>query len=344
MYNCGSIAIIGGGSWATAIAKIIIGHTHHIGWYMRRDDRIEDFRRLQHNPAYLTGVHFNINEIFFSSNLNEMVQKYDTLVFVTPSPFLKNHLKKLKTRLSEKFIVTAIKGIVPDENLVCSEYFHQVYDVPYANLACIGGPSHAEEVALDRLSYLTVGCADLEKAQAFADVLTSNTIKTKTSTDVLGIEYGSVLKNVYAIAAGICSGLKYGDNFQAVLMSNALQEMNRFLTVVKEMQEYESEASTISSKATSIIDSAYMGDLLVTGYSKFSRNRTFGTMIGKGYSVKSAQIEMEMIAEGYFGTKCMKEINRRMHVNMPILDAVYNILYERIAPQIEIKLLTDSFR
>lgn len=344
MYNCGSIAIIGGGSWATAIAKIIIGHTHHIGWYMRRDDRIEDFRRLQHNPAYLTGVHFNIDEIFFSSNLNEMVQKYDTLVFVTPSPFLKNHLKKLKTRLSDKFIVTAIKGIVPDENLVCSEYFHQVYDVPYANLACIGGPSHAEEVALDRLSYLTVGCADLEKAQAFADVLTSNTIKTKTSTDVLGIEYGSVLKNVYAIAAGICSGLKYGDNFQAVLMSNALQEMNRFLTVVKEMQDYESEASTISSKATSIIDSAYMGDLLVTGYSKFSRNRTFGTMIGKGYSVKSAQIEMEMIAEGYFGTKCMKEINRRMHVNMPILDAVYNILYERIAPQIEIKLLTDSFR
>ena len=344
MYNCGSIAIIGGGSWATAIAKIIIGHTHHIGWYMRRDDRIEDFRRLQHNPAYLTGVHFNIDEIFFSSNLNEMVQKYDTLVFVTPSPFLKNHLKKLKTRLSDKFIVTAIKGIVPDENLVCSEYFHQVYDVPYANLACIGGPSHAEEVALDRLSYLTVGCADLEKAQAFADVLTSNTIKTKTSTDVLGIEYGSVLKNVYAIAAGICSGLKYGDNFQAVLMSNALQEMNRFLTVVKEMQDYESEASTISSKTTSIIDSAYMGDLLVTGYSKFSRNRTFGTMIGKGYSVKSAQIEMEMIAEGYFGTKCMKEINRRMHVNMPILDAVYNILYERIAPQIEIKLLTDSFR
>ena len=344
MYNCGSIAIIGGGSWATAIAKIIIGHTHHIGWYMRRDDRIEDFRRLQHNPAYLTGVHFNIDEIFFSSNLNEMVQKYDTLVFVTPSPFLKNHLKKLKTRLSDKFIVTAIKGIVPDENLVCSEYFHQVYDVPYANLACIGGPSHAEEVALDRLSYLTVGCADLEKAQAFADVLTSNTIKTKISTDVLGIEYGSVLKNVYAIAAGICSGLKYGDNFQAVLMSNALQEMNRFLTVVKEMQDYESEASTISSKATSIIDSAYMGDLLVTGYSKFSRNRTFGTMIGKGYSVKSAQIEMEMIAEGYFGTKCMKEINRRMHVNMPILDAVYNILYERIAPQIEIKLLTDSFR
>ena len=347
MYNCGKIAIIGGGSWATAIAKIVINHTHHIGWYMRRDDRIEDFKRLQHNPAYLTSVHFNIDEIDFSSNLNDIVQRYDTLVFVTPSPYLKNHLKKLKTRISDKFIVTAIKGIVPDENLVCSEYFHQVFDVPYSNLACIGGPSHAEEVALDRLSYLTVACSDDEKAQAFADVLASNVIKTKTSADVLGIEYASVLKNVYAIAAGICSGLKYGDNFQAVLMPNALQEMNRFLTVVRDMQTKGRDDMPMTrnqAEQPAINDSAYMGDLLVTGYSNFSRNRTFGSMIGKGYSVKSAQIEMEMIAEGYFGTKCMKEINRRLHVNMPILDAVYNILYERIAPQIEIKLLTDSFR
>ena len=282
-----------------------------------------------------------------SSILNYIVQRYYTLVFVTPSPYLKNHLKKLKTRISDKFIVTAIKGIVPDENLVCSEYFHQVFDVPYSNLACIGGPSHAEEVALDRLSYLTVACSDDEKAQAFADVLASNVIKTKTSADVLGIEYASVLKNVYAIAAGICSGLKYGDNFQAVLMSNALQEMNRFLTVVRDMQTKGRDDMPMTrnqAEQPAINDSAYMGDLLVTGYSNFSRNRTFGSMIGKGYSVKSAQIEMEMIAEGYFGTKCMKEINRRLHVNMPILDAVYNILYERIAPQIEIKLLTDSFR
>ena len=331
MYDCGKIAIIGGGSWATAIAKIVVGHTHHIGWYMRRDDRIEDFLRMSHNPAYLTSVHFDVEEIFFSSDINKIVQQYDTLVFVTPSPYLKNHLKKLRTRIKEKFIVTAIKGIVPDENLVCSEYFHQVYDVPYSQLACIGGPSHAEEVALERLSYLTVGCADEEKAQAFTKVLASSFIKTKTSTDVLGIEYSSVLKNVYAIAAGICSGLKYGDNFQAVLMSNAVQEMQRFLSAVQPLERH-------------IYDSVYLGDLLVTGYSNFSRNRVFGTMIGKGYSVKSAQIEMEMIAEGFFGTKCMKEINRRMHVNMPILDAVYNILYERISPQVEIKLLTDSFR
>jgi len=331
MYDCGKIAIIGGGSWATAIAKIVVQHTHHIGWYMRRDDQIEDFRRLSHNPSYLTSVHFNINEIQFSSDLNKIIEAYDTLVFVVPSPYLKNHLRKLKTRLKDKFIITAIKGIVPDENLICTEFFHQVFDVPHDNLACIGGPSHAEEVALERLSYLTVGCSDMEKAQAFAEVLNSQFIKTKTSTDVIGIEYSSVLKNVYAIAAGICSGLKFGDNFQAVLMSNAVQEMSRFLQSVHPIER-------------NVYDSVYLGDLLVTGYSNFSRNRVFGTMIGKGYSVKSAQMEMEMIAEGYFGTKCMKEINRHWHVNMPILDAVYNILYERIAPQIEIKLLTDSFR
>ena len=331
MFDCGKIAIIGGGSWATAIAKIVIGKTYHIGWYIRRDDSIENFRRMGHNPNYLTSVRFNVDNIFFSSDLNKIVEAYDTLVFVIPSPYLKNHLKKLKTRLRDKFIITAIKGLVADDNLACSEFFHNVYDVPISSLACIGGPSHAEEVALERLSYLTVGCSDQEKAQAFADVIASEYIKTKTSSDVIGIEYSSVLKNVYAIAAGICSGLKYGDNFQAVLMANAVQEMSRFLSAIYPLER-------------NVYDSVYLGDLLVTGYSNFSRNRTFGTMIGKGYSVKSAQIEMEMIAEGFFGTKCMKEKNRHMHVNMPILDAVYNILYERISPQIEIKLLTDSFR
>ena len=330
-FQTGKTAIIGGGSWATAIAKIVVSHTHHIGWYMRRDDRIEDFKRLGHNPAYLQSARFDVDEIFFSSNINTIVQGFDTLVFVTPSPYLKSHLRKLRTPLRDKFIVTAIKGIVPDENLVCSEFFHEVYDVPDDNLAVIGGPSHAEEVALERLSYLTVGCADRDKAAAFTRVLANDYIKTKVAADVVGIEYACVLKNVYAIAAGICNGLKYGDNFQAVLISNAVQEMNRFLTAVNPSERH-------------IYDSVYLGDLLVTGYSNFSRNRTFGAMIGKGYSVKSAQMEMEMVAEGYFGTKCMKEINRHWHVNMPILDAVYNILYEGINPQIEIKLLTDSFR
>ena len=298
---------------------------------MRRDDRIEEFRRLGHNPAYLTSVHFDVNRITFSSDINKIVEEADTLIFVTPSPYLKSHLKKLKVKLRDKFIVTAIKGIVPDENLVCSEYFHQVYGVPEDNLAVLGGPSHAEEVALGRLTYLTIGCTDLEKAQNFADMISSEYVKTKISDDVIGIEYASVLKNVYAIASGICNGLKYGDNFQSVLMANAVQEMNRLLTTVYPIER-------------NVVDSVYLGDLLVTGYSRFSRNRVFGSMIGKGYSVKSAQIEMEMIAEGYYGTKCMKDINKRLHVNMPILDAVYNILYERISPSVEIKLLTDSFR
>lgn len=331
MFDVGKIAIIGSGSWATAIAKIVIEHTHDIGWYFRKEDKIEEFKRKGHNPAYLTSVHFNLNEIFFSSDINEIVEEYDTLVFVTPSPYLKDLLKKLKKELHSKLIVTAIKGIVPDEYLVCSEYFHKAYNVPYENLAVIGGPSHAEEVAMERLTYLTIGCSDVDKARSFSEKLASNYVKTKTSQDVIGIEYASVLKNVYAIAAGMCYGLKYGDNFQAVLMSNAMQEMNRFL-------------NTINPIERAIIDSVYLGDQLVTGYSKFSRNHTFGAMIGKGYSIKAAQIEMEMVAEGYFGTKCMKEINRRLHVNMPILDAVYNILYERINPQTEIKLLTDSFR
>ena len=322
---------MGGGSWATAVAKIVFEKVDHISWYMRRPEVIEDFKRLEHNPSYLTSVHFDVNRISFSSDINEVVRNCDTLIFVTPSPYLKNHLKKLKEKLHNKFVITAIKGIVPDENLICSEYFRQVFNVPDDNLAVLGGPSHAEEVALGRLTYLTIGCTDEEKAANFADLIASSYVKTKTNSDVIGIEYASVLKNVYAIASGICNGLKYGDNFQSVLVSNAVQEMSRFLSAVYPIER-------------NVYDSVYLGDLLVTSYSNFSRNRVFGIMIGRGYSVKSAQIEMEMIAEGFYGTKCMKEINRHFHVNMPILDAVYNILYEKISPSIEIKLLTDSFR
>lgn len=322
---------MGGGSWATAVAKIVLEKVDHISWYMRRPEVIEDFKRLEHNPSYLTSVHFDVNRISFSSDINEVVRNCDTLIFVTPSPYLKSHLKKLKEKLHNKFVITAIKGIVPDENLICSEYFRQVFNVPDDNLAVLGGPSHAEEVALGRLTYLTIGCTDEEKAANFADLIASSYVRTKTNSDVIGIEYASVLKNVYAIASGICNGLKYGDNFQSVLVSNAVQEMSRFLSAVYPIER-------------NVYDSVYLGDLLVTSYSNFSRNRVFGTMIGRGYSVKSAQIEMEMIAEGFYGTKCMKEINRHFHVNMPILDAVYNILYEKISPSIEIKLLTDSFR
>lgn len=322
---------MGGGSWATAIAKIILAKAERISWYIRREDRIEDFKRLGHNPAYLTGVHFDTDRIDFSSDINKVVEEADTLIFVIPSPYLKNHLKKLRADLQEKTVVTAIKGIVPEENLTVSDYFQQVYSVPEDQVAVLAGPSHAEEIALERLTYLTVGCVDERKAEALEKIFSCSYVKTKTSQDVLGIEYASVLKNIYAIASGVCYGLKYGDNFQAVLIANAVQEMYRFL-------------HTVTPLECPVYDSVYLGDLLVTSYSNFSRNRIFGTMIGRGYSVKSAQIEMEMIAEGYYGTKCIKEINRHFHVNLPIVDAMYNILYEKITPQIEIKLLTDSFR
>ena len=327
----GKIAIIGGGSWATALAKIVLTHEDSINWYMRRTDQIEDFKRLGHNPSYLTGVHFDVSHIQFSSDINKVTRESDILIFVTPSPYLKAQLKKLKTKLANKFVVIAIKGIVPDENMIISTYFNRVLDVPMENIAVVSGPCHAEEVALERLSYLTIGCRDEEKAELFAKKLNTFYIKTSVSNDVDGIEYASVLKNVYAIAAGICTGLKYGDNFQAVLLSNAIQEMERFLSVIHPIPR-------------DIDKSVYLGDLLVTGYSNFSRNRVFGTMIGRGYSVKTAQIEMAMVAEGYYGTKCMKEINEHFHVNTPILDAVYNILYKRVPPMTEIKLLTDSFR
>lgn len=326
----GKVAIMGGGSWATAIAKIVLNHEESINWYIRRNDRIEEFKRLGHNPAYLTGLQFDTNRINFSSDINDIVKQSQTLIFVTPSPYLKSHLKKLRTPLRDKLVVTAIKGIVPDENVTVSTYLQKAYNVPQDQIASIGGPSHAEEVALDRLCYLTVGCRSISNAKIVANVLACKCVKASICTDIEGIEYSSVLKNVYAICAGICHGLKLGDNFQAVLVANAVQEMERFLT-------------TIEPAERRISDSVYLGDLLVTMYSNFSRNRVFGTMIGQGYSVKTAQLEMEMIAEGYYGTKCMKEINKYYHVNMPILDAVYNILYERISPAVEIKILSDTF-
>ena len=313
MYNCGNIAIIGGGSWATALAKVVVSNTHRIGWYMRRDDRIADFKRTGHNPAYITSLQFDVNEIAFSSDLNHTAEAYDTLIFVTPSPYLKDHLKKLTVDIKNKFIVIAIKGIVPDENVECSEYFHNRYGVPYDNIAIIGGPSHAEEVAMQRLTYLTIACHNVEKAKAFADVLSNSFIKAKEATDVIGIEYAAVLKNVYAIAAGMCDGLQYGDNFQAILVSNAVQEMDRFLAAVNPVKR-------------NVNDSVYLGDLLVTSYSNFSRNRCFGLTIGKG------------------GTRCMTEINKQYHIDMPILNAMYRILYEQANAQQEIKALTNTFK
>ena len=296
---------------------------------MRRQEQIDDFIRLGNNPRYLSAVKFDVSRINFTSDINQVVKDSDILIFATPSPFLKLHLKKLRRKLTKKIIVTAIKGIVPDENMIVSEYFYEKYGVPSENIAVIAGPCHAEEVSLERLSYLTIACSDRDKARMLAKKFENSFVKTTVCDDVYGIEVSSVMKNTYALIAGICHGLKYGDNFHAVLISNALQEMKRFCNAVNPMHR-------------NIDESAYLGDLLVTSYSKFSRNRQFGTMIGKGYSVKTAQLEMEMIAEGYYGTKCIYEINEKYQVTMPILETTYNILYKKVSPVVAIKKLTDS--
>lgn len=325
------IGIMGGGSWATAIAKIISMTQSDFNWYMRRPDQIEEFKSLGHNPYYLTGVKFNSDNITFYDNINEVVRNSDILIFAIPSPFLKQHLQQLNIPLKDKIILSAIKGIVPDENRVVSDYFSSFYDVPKNSIAVLAGPCHAEEVALERLSYLNIACTEPEKAALIAEIFNTHFIRTSTSYDVTGVEYASVLKNVYAIVSGICHGLKYGDNFQAIFISNSVVEMERFINAVNPLSR-------------NICDSTYLGDLLVTAYSRFSRNRIFGTMIGKGYSVKTAQLEMEMIAEGYFGTKCIKEINNEYNVEMPILDTVYSILYERKSAVPSIRKLTETFK
>jgi glycerol-3-phosphate dehydrogenase (NAD(P)+) len=327
----GKIAVMGGGSWATAIAKIVLVNSDNIVWYMRRQEQIDAFIKLSSNPSYLSSVKFDISRIHFTSKINEAVSMADTIIFATPSPYLKSHLRKLRIPIEDKFIISGIKGIVPEENMIMSDFFHNNYQVPEENIAVLAGPCHAEEVALERLSYLTLACKDREKAKLLTQPLSSHFVNVNTTDDVDGIEYASVMKNIIAIAAGICHGLKYGDNFQAVLISNAIQEINRFCNAIHPIPR-------------NITESAYLGDLMVTSYSKFSRNRLFGTMIGKGYSVKTALMEMEMIAEGYFATKCIKEINEKYQVNLPIVDAVYNILYNRISPTIEIRELTEKFR
>jgi len=325
------IAILGGGSWATAIAKILLHNVKEINWYMRRQEQIDEFIRLSKNPSYLTGVKFDTDHIRFTSNINHVVATSDILIFATPSPFLKQHLRKLNRRIDKKIIVSAIKGIVPEENLIITEFFEQVYKVPKDNIAMLAGPCHAEEVALERLSYLTIASSSRDKAKMLAEKFSTSYVKTSISEDVNGMEYSSVMKNIYSVAAGICHGLKYGDNFQSVLISNAIQEIKRFCNATNPLHR-------------DINESAYLGDLLVTAYSKFSRNRLFGSMIGKGYSVKTAQIEMEMIAEGYYATKCIHEINEKYKVEMPILDAVYEILYNRSSPILKIRELTDKLK
>ena len=270
-----------------------------------------------------------MKKLHLSSDINEVVKNSDYLIFAIPSAFLKRELDHLTESLEGKVIFSAIKGIVPETSLIVGEHFNQEYFVPEENIGVITGPCHAEEVALERLSYLTIACLDEEKATIMANHLQSDYITCKTSDDVTGTEYAAMLKNIYAIAAGIAHGLGYGDNFQSVLMSNAIREMKKFIKKVHKMKR-------------NINDSAYLGDLLVTGYSVFSRNRMFGNMIGKGYTVKSAQMEMSMVAEGYYATESAYKINLEKGAKTPIINAVYSILYEGKNPKAVFKKLAEK--
>ena len=332
MEDSPKFAVFGGGSWATAIVKMLCENLEHVGWYMRNVDAIKHIKKEQHNPNYLSAVEFDTNKLKLSNDINEMVGYADYLIFVIPSAFIHQELEKLKASLDGKVIISAIKGIVPESSLIVGEHFNTFLNVAFDDIGVISGPCHAEEVALERLSYLTIACADDTKASVIADHLSCDYIKCNISDDVMGTEYAAMLKNIYAIAAGIAHGLGYGDNFQSVLMSNAIREMKRYVKKVHKMKR-------------DINDSAYLGDLLVTGYSVFSRNRMFGNMIGKGYTVKSAQLEMSMVAEGYYATKSAYILNNKRTENKaktPIINAVYGILYENKEPKKVFKKLTDK--
>ena len=324
-----NITVIGGGSWPTALLKVLSNQEVSIHWWLRKTETVEYVNRYHHNPNYLSSVELDMNKITASDNMAASLQHADIVVLGVPSAFLKESMRDITPeQLQNKIIFSAIKGIVPEDNLIVGDFLHQKYKVPFDQIGVISGPCHAEEVAMEKLSYLTIASQNIENAKTFASLLNCRYLKTSVSDDIFGTEYAAVLKNVIAIASGICHGLGYGDNFQAVLISNAIQEISRFVDVVHPISR-------------DIKSSAYLGDLLVTAYSQYSRNRTFGNMVGKGYSVKSAQMEMNMIAEGFYAVQCIWEINKLYQVDMPITKAVYHILYEKISPSLEMKLLAD---
>lgn len=325
------VAILGNGSWATALAKIVMQNEPCINWFIRREEVIDAFREKGKNPDYLRNVQFDTSRIDFSSDINRVIEASDILIMAIPSPYVKLTLNRIEHSLDDKTIISAVKGMIPDENQIVTDYLHEHFGIGYDRLAVVAGPCHAEEIALDRLSYLTIGCEKRDYACELAKLFETSFVHTTPSTDVVGLEYSSVMKNIYAIAAGMCQSLRYGDNFQAVLISNALQEIQRFL-------------SAAAPKARDISASGYLGDVLVTAYSKFSRNRQFGQMTGMGYSVKAAQLEMQMIAEGYYGTNCIHIANERLHVSLPIVDAMYRILYQQESPTMVIQELTTQLQ
>lgn len=332
MDEATKIAVIGGGSWATANVKMLLDNLteKEIFWWMRSESSIEHLKKYKHNPNYLSSVEIRVPEQNISSDILNVIGQSDMVLLNVPAAFLKEALGQVSAEtLKGKKIISAIKGFVPDDNMIIAEFMHHNYDIPLQDIVVISGPCHAEEVALEKLSFLTIASLDIELATRFANMLNTRYIKTNVSDDIYGTEYAAVLKNIYAVASGICHGVGYGDNFQAVLISNAIKEIKSFVDEVHPIDR-------------DIKESAYLGDLLVTAYSQFSRNRMFGNMIGKGYNVKSAQLEMNMIAEGYYAANSLHQINKIYKVSMPICRAVYAILYEKHSPHIEMRLLAEQ--
>nr|WP_298996497.1 NAD(P)H-dependent glycerol-3-phosphate dehydrogenase [uncultured Allomuricauda sp.] len=331
MQNSLRFGVVGGGSWGTAIVKMLSENMDRIAWYIRNDSIIRHLQREGNNPHYISSAQFDVSQLHLSSSIDEIVEASDVLILAIPSAFLEKEFANLTLALKDKIVFSAIKGIVPETGLIVGEHLHEAYDIPFENIGVLTGPCHAEEVALERLSYLTLACSDTFKAELVAKNLRSHYIRTKISDDIIGTEYAAMLKNIYAIAAGISHGLGYGDNFQSVLMSNSIREMKRFISCVHKMKR-------------NINNSAYLGDLLVTGYSIFSRNRMFGNMIGKGYTVKSAMMEMNMVAEGYYAAKSAHDLMSKLEkkAKTPIIDAVYNILYKEKEAKKTFKRLTEK--
>ncbi len=336
-----SIGIIGGGSWATALAKILTDNGHRINWWIRSEDTIRHMQLRHHNKHYLTSVYFDTNLLELSSDLEYIVGASDELVLSVPSAFLEDALRELPDNaFDNKHVISAIKGLVPSTNSLINEYLATRFNVSLDRYFTITGPCHAEEVANEKLSYLTFSGLIPERTQAIADKFTNSNLQTIVNTDVIGVQLAAVLKNIYALGAGIAHGLEYGDNFLSVFITNCFREMQLFLEQYEERKA--AEEGTIST-VHNYSASAYLGDLLVTCYSLHSRNRTFGNMIGKGYSVKAAQLELNMIAEGYYAAKCLHEMNREIGVYMPVAQAVYAILWQQLHPTEAFMALEKGF-
>ncbi len=327
--------ILGSGSWATALAKILTENKHEINWLMRSEPAIEYFVKRGHNPNYLTSVNFNISLLKFSTDVKTVVANSDVILIAIPSAYAEDVLSKLdKKDLENKKIVSAIKGILPAENILLNEYLKKYFDFSLENYFTVMGPCHAEEVAGEKLSYLTFSGLNEDVADSIAAHFKTGYINTIVNHDIIGVQYAAVLKNIYALGSGLAHGLEYGDNFLSVLIANCADEMAGFLKTAGiehiVVGEHEPPNPISQRKSSNYAASVYLGDLLVTCYSLFSRNRTFGTMIGKGYSVKAAQLEMNMVAEGYNAAQCIYEINKLVKAEMPIAEIIYEILWEQL--------------